>query len=62
MAYPTGIRGRFFANLLEKALKFYERHQDSINSAISATAISLIESLIAELPAIVTALNPPGPQ
>lgn len=62
MAAVTGIRGRFFANLLRTALEFYNRHKDSIDAAISAAAVSAIEVLIAELPNIIASLNPPGPQ
>lgn len=62
MAYVTGIRGRFFANLLRKALEFYERHQATIDPAISAIATAAINTLIQELPNIISSLNPPGPQ
>jgi hypothetical protein len=62
MAAVSGIRGRFFATLLEKALELYQRHKGTIDPAISAVAIAAIETLVAELPALVIALNPRGPQ
>lgn len=62
MATVTGIRGRFFATLLQKALEHYNRHEVTINVVLSAAAKAAITTLIAELPNIITALNPPGPQ
>jgi len=62
MAATTGIRGRFFATLLRKALEFYERHKATIDAAISSVAVAAIETLVTELPGIITSLNPPGPQ
>jgi len=62
MAVVTGIRGRFFSTLLRKALEHYARHQASIDTALSGVAQAAIAALIAELPNIITALNPPGPQ
>jgi len=62
MATVTGIRGRFFATLLDRAMKLYLKHKTTIDPAISALAISAIETIIAELPNIILALNPRGPQ
>lgn len=62
MALVSGIRGRFFTTLLRRALEHYLRHKASIDSAISGAAVIAIEALVAELPAIIVALNPPGPQ
>jgi len=62
MATTTGIRGRFFATLLKKAIELYLRHKTTIDPAISAVAEAAIMTLVSELPAIVAALNPPGPQ
>jgi len=62
MATVSGIRGRFFATLLAKALEHYNRHEVTINAVLSNVAKAAIATLIAELPNIITALNPPGPQ
>jgi hypothetical protein len=62
MATITGIRGRFFAQLLAKALHHYLRHNSSIDTILSPTAKAALLDLVAELPAIILALNPPGPQ
>lgn len=62
MAVVSGIRGRFFSTLLKKALEHYNRHQATIDAALSGIAQAAIAALVAELPNIITALNPPGPQ
>ena len=62
MAAATGIRGRFFSVLLKKALDFYERHSATINPILTSAAEAALAVLIAELPAIIAALNPRGPQ
>lgn len=61
MAVVTGIRGRFFATLLKKALEHYLRHKSTIDPALSTIIITMIEQLVTALPAIVAALNPEGP-
>jgi hypothetical protein len=62
VATTSGIRGRFFATLLDKALRFYERHSTTINPIITTAAVAAIQTLLDELPGIILALNPRGPQ
>ena len=62
MATTTGIRGRFFSVLLSKACGFYLRHKASLDTVLSSAAEAALATLVAELPAIIAALNPPGPQ
>lgn len=62
MATVTGIRGRFFATLLEQALQLYLRHKSTIDAALTTLVIDALGVLVAELPNIISSLNPQGPQ
>lgn len=61
MASVGGIRGRYFAVLIEQALKFYGRHETTLAPVLTAAVVAAINELIANLPAIISSLNPEGP-
>lgn len=62
MAYPTGIKGRFFSILLTAALKHFGKYQTTLEPHLDPSDVACIVQLALHLGAIIAALNPPGPE
>lgn len=62
MASPTGIKGRFFAQLLDKALKHFGKFEASLSANLDPSDVACIVQLAGRIGAIYAALNPPGPE
>lgn len=58
---PAGnIKGRFLAVLVNKVVKFWEKHKATIVPFLTNLAIAALEALAAQATAIGT-IDPPGP-
>jgi len=60
MASVSGIKGRFFAELMVLAIEFYFRHKTTIDQHLSSACVNALMAVAGFLSEI-KALNPTGP-